>query len=351
MSAGNRRPLAVTTGDPGGVGPEVALRACLSLEDPDAASVLYGDAGALRALALELGLDAARLQQVQAGAEARVAAGRVGLVDVDVDVDVGVGWSEQAMSHRPTAAGGRAQLAALDAGLEAALAGRVRALVTAPMSKAAVVMAGTAFSGHTEHLARAAGLADDEVTMSFLGPRLKVALATTHMAVAQLSSAITQDRVLRSIRHLAQALLALHSGEASSHPLRLLVTGLNPHAGEGGLFGSEEPAAIAPAVELASKEAPFCDGRMTLEGPLPAETAFRLAAAGQAAGVVAMMHDQATIASKLLDWTAASNVTLGLPFVRTSVDHGVAYDAAAAGTADAAGMAAALRMALRLTPS
>ena len=115
-----------------------------------------------------------------------------------------------------------------------------------------------------------------------------------------------------------------------------MVTGLNPHAGEAGLFGDEEPRAIAPAIADARALPAFRDGRLRLEGPVGAETAFRQAAAGEVDAVVAMAHDQATIASKLLDWTLAVNMTWGLPFVRTSVDHGVAYDAARAGTAGSA---------------
>src|SRR5205814_4375009 len=130
--------------------------------------------------------------------------------------------------------------------IAAALAGRARALVTAPMSKAAVNRAGHAFIGHTEHLARAARLADDAVTMMFLGPKLRVALATTHVAIAELPRAVTRARVLRAIGHLAEAVLRLARAEA---PPRIVVTGLNPHAGESGLFGDDEVRAIAPAIE------------------------------------------------------------------------------------------------------
>jgi 4-hydroxythreonine-4-phosphate dehydrogenase len=156
--------------------------------------------------------------------------------------------------------------------------------------------------------------------------------------------------VLRTIAHLAEAMLRLvpRAADNRSAP-RIVVTGLNPHAGEDGLFGDEEPRAIAPAIEEARALQVFRDGRLRLDGPIGAETAFRQAASGEIAAVVAMAHDQATIASKLLDWTLAVNVTWGLPFVRTSVDHGVAYDAAAAGTADPRGMASAIAMAQRLT--
>jgi 4-hydroxythreonine-4-phosphate dehydrogenase len=254
-------------------------------------------------------------------------------------VDVGA-VSEAAVTARaPTVEGGRAQLAALDAAIDRALA-EGGAVVTAPTSKAAVELAGVPFTGQTEHLARRAGLVDDAVTMMFLGPRLRVSLATTHLALRALPDAVTTERVERATVHLAEALARL----VERRPLRIDVTGLNPHAGESGLFGREEIERVAPGVERA--RAMLSD--VVLRGPLGAETALRYAASGDVDGVVCMFHDQATIASKLLDWGAAVNVTWGLPFVRTSVDHGVAYDAAAAGTADAAGMGAALDLALRL---
>jgi 4-hydroxythreonine-4-phosphate dehydrogenase len=334
------RPLAISTGDPGGVGPEVALRAVMTQCEADRA-VLFGDAQALREHVLALGLPAGRLRVFGRGQELELGAGEIGLVDV------GKSWVGDAGRHEPTPAGGTAQLAALDAAIESALAGRARAIVTAPMSKAAVNLAGHAFVGHTEHLARAAGCRDDDVTMMFLGPRLRVALVTTHLAVAELPAAVTQARVLRAIVHLAEALMRLKPPDGA--PPRLVVTGLNPHAGEDGLFGDDEPRAIVPAIAQAKTRPLFLSGAIELLGLLGAETAFRRAASGEVDGVVAMMHDQATIASKLLDWTQAVNVTWGLPFVRTSVDHGVAYDAAAAGTADARGMVSAIAMAQILT--
>jgi 4-hydroxythreonine-4-phosphate dehydrogenase len=331
-------PLAISTGDPGGVGPEIALRACAELPSEDRA-VLYGDPDALRSAAPGCGIASDRVHEIAVGREAALPPGAIGIAPTPS------AWDAEARRHAPTAAGGRAQLEALDAAVDAALAGRARALVTAPMSKAAVNLSGAAFTGHTEHLARAAGLADDEVTMMFLGPRLKVALVTTHLAVAELSRAITHARVLRSVRHMVAALSRLRPGLDS----RLQVTGLNPHAGESGLFGDEEPRAIAPAIEAARALAEVRSSGVRIEGPVPAETALRLASVGEVDGVVAMMHDQATIASKILDWGDAVNVTWGLPFVRTSVDHGVAYDAAAAGKVDAQGMVSAVALARRLT--
>jgi 4-hydroxythreonine-4-phosphate dehydrogenase len=333
------RPLAISVGDPGGVGPEVSLRAAAQTCGDDRV-LLFGDAAWLRERALELGIAAERLVDVDARAPGAPAVGTIGLCRA------GAAWDSVALRHEPTAAGGAAQLASLDAALAFTLAGHARALVTSPMSKHAVNLAGTEFTGHTEHLARTAGLREDEVTMMFLGPRLRVGLVTTHLAIAEAPRAVTTERVLRAIRHTGEALLRLRGNESEAP--RLLVTGLNPHAGEAGLFGAEDESAIAPAVQRALELPPFREGRVRLRGPIGAETAFRLAATREAHGVVAMLHDQATIASKLLDWTQAVNVTWGLPFVRTSGDHGVAYDAAAAGSADFQGMASALAMARRL---
>jgi 4-hydroxythreonine-4-phosphate dehydrogenase len=170
---------------------------------------------------------------------------------------------------------------------------------------------------------------------------------TTHLAVRSAPDAITAPRVRRAVRHLGEVLMRTSRG-ASEAP-ELHVTGLNPHAGEAGLFGDEEAKVIGPVLETLRREPPFSEGHVRLIGPRPAETVFREAASGGIGGVVTMLHDQATIASKLLDWGDAVNVTWGLPFVRTSVDHGVAYDAAQADNASPVGMVAALVMAQRLT--
>ncbi|GAB4216613.1 MAG: 4-hydroxythreonine-4-phosphate dehydrogenase PdxA [Sandaracinaceae bacterium] len=312
--------LAIATGDPAGVGPEVSVRALAALP-ASASAVLFGD-----------GVDLRR-RLAAAGISARVEV-----------VDVGACPPEVVAAHRDDAASGRVALAALDGAIDAVRSKRADAIVTAPVSKGAITLAGHRFVGQTEHLARRAGLGDDDVTMMFLGPRLRVALVTTHLAVRALSAEITRPRIRRTIRHLAEALIALGAPRGA----RLVVCGLNPHAGEHGLFGDEEDVTISPVVQALAREDPFADGTLALEGPRPAEAAFRDAQAGRVFGVVAMFHDQATIASKLLDWGSAVNVSWGLPFPRTSVDHGVAYDAARSGCAEADGMIAAVELAVRL---
>jgi 4-hydroxythreonine-4-phosphate dehydrogenase len=322
-------PLAFACGDPLGVGPEVSIHAAIELAKKRDKVVLFGDGVALRAR-----IDAL---SIESSLRARIVIESVGALSI---ADGG--------RHEPNAAAGALSLASLDAASSAVTDGRCRALVTAPVSKSAIqlgVVDGPKFTGQTEHLARKAGLASDAVTMMFLGPRLKVALVTTHLSLREVPDAVTGARVGRTIRHLADAVLRLGARPGS----RLVVSGLNPHAGEEGMFGDEEGRVIAKAIAWARTFPPFVSGTLRVTGAIGAETAFRDAKAAKVAGVVAMFHDQATIASKLLDWGSAVNVTWGLPYVRTSVDHGVAYDAAAAGNVDASGMIAAARLARALT--
>lgn len=326
-------PLLVPVGDPAGVGPGVAITAAARAVHDDRL-VLLGDAAWLARRATERGIRTRRVSDV---ADARV--GELALLHVAT-------WTPDMVdAHAPSAAGGDAQLAALDEAITLVLAGHGRAVVTGPTSKEAIVSAGHAFVGQTERLAQRAGMRDDHVTMMFLGPRLCVALATTHLALADVPREITTARVLRATTHLVEALARAEA----ARPLRVLVSGLNPHAGEHGLFGDEEILAIEPALRAMAAHPLVRAGEAVVEGPLPAEAAFRYASSGRAHGVVAMYHDQATIASKLLDWGSAVNVTWGLPFVRTSVDHGVAYDAARDDCAEDEGMVAAIEMAQRLT--
>lgn len=331
-------PIAVSVGDPAGVGPRVSVSAAFALR-AEVPIALFGDAAQIRREARALALDASVFVERDEGTLSEVSAGSIAVVDT--------GRLEEALIARYAASpeGGAAQLRTLERAAQVAKRRAARALVTGPTSKAAISSAGHAFVGQTEFLAQLDGRADDAVTMMFIGPRLRVALVTTHLAVADVPGEITRGRVVRTVRHLSEALARLVPERACS----LVVTGLNPHAGEQGLFGREEIEVVEPVLRALRSESPFREGRVTLEGPVPAESVFRAASRGGVDGVVAMFHDQATIASKLLDWGAAVNTTWGLSFLRTSVDHGVAYDAARAGTAEADGMRAALELAVRLT--
>lgn len=318
-------PLAFATGDPCGVGPKVSIAAAIELAKKRDRVVLFGDADQL---------EEAMPGDLEPALRSRIELRRVGTLSAAARA-----------RHEATVEGGALSLRALEAAARAVTDGSCRALVTAPVSKSAIQLSGTAFTGQTEHLARMAGLDADAVTMMFLGPKLKVALATTHLRLRDVPDAVTPARVGRAIRHLADATLRLGARPGS----RIVVTGLNPHAGEDGMFGDEEGRVIAKAIAWARTFPPYVSGTLKVSGAIGAETAFRDAKAGRVAGVVAMFHDQATIASKLLDWGNAVNVTWGLPYVRTSVDHGVAWDAAERGDAEPAGMIAAARLARALT--
>ncbi|TAM90599.1 4-hydroxythreonine-4-phosphate dehydrogenase PdxA, partial [bacterium] len=234
------------------------------------------------------------------------------------------------------AAGGAMALAYLDAAIALARDERVGAIVTAPISKEAVNLAGIPFTGHTEHIAAAFGARGRE-RMLLVTDRLRIVHVTTHQALASVSASLTQERVLDTIRaaHRAAAML----GDARR---RVAVAGFNPHAGEGGLFGEEEGRAIAPAIEAARGEG------IDASGPWPPDTIFARAFAGEFDVVVAMYHDQGHIPAKLLGIELGVNVTLGLPIVRSSVDHGTAYDIAGRGVARTESLERALTVARRM---
>ena len=311
--------IGLTLGDPAGIGPEVAAWALAHAGgEIRERMIVFGDAAVLARGARAMGLAADALDGVRCEG------------DAVADVVAGV----------PSEAAGAAQVAWLETAIAAARAGRIDALVTAPISKTWARRAGFGFPGHTELLAERFGAA--EVAMTFVGPRLVVALATVHLPLAAVPGALTCERIVAVGELLAAA---LHRDLGRAAPVRLGVVGLNPHAGEGGLLGAEEDAVIAPAVaELARR----LGGAAHVTGPLVPDAAFRHALDGGVDGLVAMYHDQALIPVKLVDFEDAVNVTLGLPIVRTSPDHGTAYDLAGTGRARPTSMAAALGLAARV---
>ncbi len=317
--------IAISMGCPCGIGPEVTVAALRSVAPahPDQRFVVHGDAGALAAAEASRGVSLRSMPNVEV-------------------VAVGALTADERRPGAPGIAAGRAQFDALERALDAVRAGEAAALVTGPVDKGGITRAGIPFKGHTEHLAARCGVA--RVVMMFAGPLLKTSLVTTHRAIAQLSSDITAEAVAETTAITARALRSSF-GVARPH---LVVCGLNPHAGEGGMFGREEIDAIAPGVSLARER--LGEG-FAITGPMGAESAFRKARDGRFDAVVAMFHDQATIASKLLDFGSAVNVTLGLPIIRTSVDHGTGADIAGQGVADEGGMVAALERALSMVAS
>jgi 4-hydroxythreonine-4-phosphate dehydrogenase len=334
--------IALSIGCPSGVGPEVSVVAAAA--ERTARVLLVGDEQAVLAAARGRRIDRARIVRVQSPELAwRIGRGRIPL------------WQPTAaLAPRdrrpgaPTRASGAAQLAWIDEACDRVARGEADALVTGPVSKEAIVRSrapgSAAFLGHTEHLQRR--LRAREVVMAFWSPSLTTALVTTHIALARVPRAVTPALVSRATYWLAWLL----SRTASRSP-RVVVAGLNPHAGEGGLLGREERTRIAPGIVRARARLRASRIDATIDGPAPAESAFRLAAAGRWDGVVAMYHDQATIPMKLTGFGDAVNVSLGLPIVRTSVDHGTGYDRAGTWTADARGMRAAISLAGLLAAS
>jgi 4-hydroxythreonine-4-phosphate dehydrogenase len=235
---------------------------------------------------------------------------------------------------KPSRAGGKAQLAYVRSAVKAALAGDLDALCTAPVSKEKITRAGVRFMGHTELLAESFGR---EVLMLMDGPRVKVALATNHLALRDVPRALEKARLAAQLQLLSASLQPV----LGRRP-RIAVCGLNPHAGEGGLLGDEEVRTIAPAIALARRRGVDCTG------PWPADGLFARPDRMPADVVLAMYHDQALVVAKALDFDRTVNVTLGLPVPRTSPDHGVAYPLAGKGKASPEPMIAALLKAAQL---
>ena len=243
---------------------------------------------------------------------------------------------------QPSEAAGRAQVAYLEAATRAVLKGEHPALCTAPISKEWAARVGFAFPGHTEYLARAAGAS--EYAMMLAGPELRVTLVTTHLALRDVPRVLTVEGIASAI-YLTACALSASFGVARP---RVAVAGLNPHAGESGHFGDEEARLVVPALEVARQRLAQVGREAELSGPHVPDVVFRQAARGRFDAVVALYHDQGLIPVKMLHFDEAVNVTLGLPFVRTSPDHGTAYDIAGKWQARPHSFLAALDLAARL---
>lgn len=324
--------LAVSIGCPAGIGPEIALAAATSCP---AQLLLVGDLELLKSR----GGPGPTLRSVSSGAEARSLAPNELAV-----LQVGSPLSDAAKRPGvPTAEGGAAQLAWIDAACDLVTRGECDALVTGPAAKAAIASSGApgsaGFLGHTEHLGARLGGVD--TVMCFYAEQLTISLATTHVPLSRVASVLRAEDVARAAYWTARLLDELGVDPS----LAVAVLSLNPHAGESGLLGDEESRVLLPGIEQARART-----SRAIVGPLPAESAIRRTVHEKAYGAcVAMYHDQATIPSKLVAFGDAVNITLGLPIIRTSVDHGTAYDLAGTGRADASGMRAAIALATRLT--
>ncbi len=324
--------IVVSIGCPAGVGPEVSVRAAAALGRIP--RVLVGDRDTILAAARLAGVPERRFASFDGhiGDPRRLYVHAVGPELSARDRRPG----------RPTRRAGRAQLAFIDAAFDLVNGASDRALVTGPVSKAAIAKCGapraSRFRGHTEWLEQRDGAPYS--VMCFVTPTFSTSLVTTHLSLAKVPRGVSAKSVRAATVELGRLLARL----GKRRP-RIAVASLNPHAGEGELLGTEERRAILPGIGAARR---VLGKRVELSGPLGAETAYRRAHAGQLDGVVAMYHDQATIATKLVAFGSAVNVTMGLSVVRTSVDHGTGYDIAWRGKADAGGMLAAMRLAERL---
>jgi len=325
-----RTPLAVTMGDPAGIGPEVALKA-LSLPaiQRAVAPILVGDPRVWRETArrLKLGSSFADANRPREGELALLPTSQIA---------ERYRVPGKPKSKAAAAVCGDAAHAAIIEAVALVRQGRAAGIVTAPINKAHLVAAGHDYPGHTELLAHLAG--DVPVRMMMVGGSLRVVLVTIHMALRDVPLKLTREAVWETISITVEAL----SQRFRIHRPRLAVTGLNPHAGEDGLFGDEDVRVIAPAVKRARRRG------IDAVGPLAADGVFPHAQRGDYDAVIAMYHDQGLAPFKLLYFADGVNCTLGLPFVRTSPDHGTAFDIAGTGKADARSMAAALLLASQL---
>ena len=319
-------PLALTLGDAAGIGPEIVIK--LHLAGLPAPCVVYGDAGALRraVAALEAPLRVIELTDVSTLATYAL---EVGCLFVRPTYPA---LPDNLPLGRVDARAGQSAYDALCLAIDDALLGKVRAIVTAPLNKEAMHAAGLDFPGHTEILAQRSGTPD--VAMMLVNDRLRVILATIHIALSEVSPTLTTALELRTIELAQQACQAM--GIATP---RIGVAGLNPHAGEHGKFGREDLDIIAPAIAQAQARG------IKASGPWPGDTLFMRARLGEFDICVAQYHDQGLIPIKYLGIDQGVNITVGLPFVRTSVDHGTAFDIAGKGIADPSSLREAFEMA------
>ncbi|MGH8216524.1 MAG: 4-hydroxythreonine-4-phosphate dehydrogenase PdxA [Rhodanobacteraceae bacterium] len=319
------RKLAVTSGDPAGVGPELVAR--LAATPVPADLVAIGDSSLFERAAHRCGV-ALKIEAYDGRRRTARAAGRLRVLEIPLRSEEVPGKLDPRNAFYV--------LGTLVRAADGCMAGEFDGVVTAPVQKSVINDAGEPFSGHTELFAQRAAC---DVVMMLASPELRVALATTHLPLREVPAAITRESMMRTLRIVHAELI----GKFGIGEPRIAVLGLNPHAGEGGHLGREELDTITPAMDALRSEG------MRLLGPLPADTAFVTAARASYDAVLAMYHDQALPVLKSEAFDRTVNITLGLPFVRTSVDHGTALDLAGSGRADPSSMFAAAEMALQLT--
>ncbi|MEU4251501.1 4-hydroxythreonine-4-phosphate dehydrogenase PdxA [Amycolatopsis sp. NPDC026612] len=322
--------LAVTLGDPVGIGPEITLK---TLAEPEALQMAHGvavgDAIVLERLVRHLGLHL-EINPIATVADARFTTGIIDVLNLGV-VREDLPWGEV------NATAGAAAVGAIEVATRLAMAGEVDAVVTAPINKEAIWAAGSQHLGHTEMLGELTG--STRFNTMFWVSGLKIFFATRHLSLRQAIDQITRENIEHAIREAYTALEVFGTEKP-----RLAVAALNPHGGENGKFGDEEIIAIAPAVAAARVAG------LDVVGPIPADSVFHQGIQGRFDGVLSLYHDQGHIASKTYDFDGTVSVTVGLPILRTSVDHGTAFDIAGTGRASHGTMRAAFKAAATLAP-
>jgi 4-hydroxythreonine-4-phosphate dehydrogenase len=322
--------LAITLGDPAGIGAEIILKALARPEIHAGLRLLViGDARILRRAAHSLGMADLPIEPLREPQDGRYHADRLTLLDLH-NAD-----PQECSYGQLSAQAGRAAVEYVFTACDLATAGKVAAVVTAPLNKAAMNMAGFAYAGHTELLAERTGAG--KVSMLLIGPNLRVVHVSTHVALEEAIRRVTRQRVEEVIVIAEQSCRALGIAQP-----RIAVAGLNPHAGEGGLFGNQEQREIQPAVAAARERG------LIVSDPQPPDTVFLRAVRGEFDIVVAMYHDQGHIPMKLLAFDVGVNVSIGLPIIRTSVDHGTAFDIAGKGVAREESLVAAIQVAAQM---
>ena len=316
ISRSSKPIIAITMGDPSGIGPEVTLKALASSKISGLANfLLIGDGFIVKKACRDMGLrlNKAKLLDLSNAGRGSFSYGKI------------------------SASSGKAALQYIDRAIELFGAGEADAIVTAPINKSSVRASGVpAFEGHTEYFADKTGSSD--FAMMFVGKKLKITLVTRHIALHEVARSLSEDKIYRTIRITDRYLRKFFK----IRDPKIGVCGINPHAGEGGIFGSEEDDLIAPAIKKARKYI------KNITGPVPADVVFYEALNKKFDAVISMYHDQGLIPFKMLYFKDGVNMTIGLPFVRTSPDHGTAFDIAGKGIADPSSMIEAIRLACRL---
>ncbi|MGR3319684.1 MAG: 4-hydroxythreonine-4-phosphate dehydrogenase PdxA [Candidatus Anammoxibacter sp.] len=326
-----KRPLiGITMGDPCGIGSEIILKAVSSAQFKDSANFLIiGSRDVLRKVAQQCNIpfDYEILNDVSPANRNQQS----------VIFDINNFPGNDCFACRPTPEGGKASIEYIFKGIDLAMQGSINALVTAPINKEAIKLGGYNYPGHTELLTERTHSSD--VSMLMVGDKLRVGFVTSHIALRKVPETISTDKIVATIKTITKGLKEYFSIDDP----RVAVCGLNPHSGEAGRFGGEEEDIIIPAVNIAK------DMGINCTGPVPADVVFFQARKGLFDAVIALYHDQGAIPLKLLAFETGVNITLGIPIIRTSPDHGTAYDIAGKGVANPDSMVEAIRHAIMMT--